>query len=534
MNPRDALLQAIGANRLELAPRLIFADYLEETGQFERAELIRLQCQLSANPDLPFPDRLNRLIRIEQLLDQHYRRWHIADYPKTDFESYSDFDLYSPRYSGCPPFRNGSLDTVWLGEVSGNVPHFPQFSRNPFPNEMMRQFTFSRLGIAEKAWQEYVNFTRFPDGWSDYPDLFLVAIHFDDTAMHLLQRMMPAHRLQRLETGFVEFETSARETFARWLGESAIQRLKMEAQVNDATLAEYFRYGPFRQLTHLQLRGSGQLGELTLRQLIDHGISQRLESLLCARMQCSGAALRLLANRDDFPNLRELGFTHCQLNADDLRLLTRRGSFPQLRRLLLDQNRIRDEGFHHLILFGHWPHLRHLEIGECGLTEEAFRPLNLADFAESLESIDLLATDRPTPSNETSSSLLRTIAAAELPRLAHLKIGTRSIPDRPWGPILSRIPSLASLNIIWDAPRDQWKPMVFDHLELPQLQSLQTGSEFSLDWLNQMPPTTALPQLARLGFDRYVNDRESEQFRHLSGRPTLSIADIRLGLRHRE
>ena len=46
----DALLRAICEAPWEDTPRLVFADWLEENGQPERAEFIRLQIELKALP----------------------------------------------------------------------------------------------------------------------------------------------------------------------------------------------------------------------------------------------------------------------------------------------------------------------------------------------------------------------------------------------------------------------------------------------------------------------------------------------------
>ena len=46
MTDRDALLAAITANPDEDTPRLIYADWLQENGEPDRAEFIRLQCRL--------------------------------------------------------------------------------------------------------------------------------------------------------------------------------------------------------------------------------------------------------------------------------------------------------------------------------------------------------------------------------------------------------------------------------------------------------------------------------------------------------
>lgn len=48
MNDGDALLAAILAHPDEDTPRLVYADWLQERGRGERAELIRLQCAIAA------------------------------------------------------------------------------------------------------------------------------------------------------------------------------------------------------------------------------------------------------------------------------------------------------------------------------------------------------------------------------------------------------------------------------------------------------------------------------------------------------
>ena len=43
MNERDALLRAVCENPDDDTPRLVFADWLQEHGEGDRAEFIRLQ-----------------------------------------------------------------------------------------------------------------------------------------------------------------------------------------------------------------------------------------------------------------------------------------------------------------------------------------------------------------------------------------------------------------------------------------------------------------------------------------------------------
>ena len=60
MNDREGFLAAIIDNPDDDAPRLVYADWLEEHGEATHAELIRVQCEIAAGPD---PERREQLWR---------------------------------------------------------------------------------------------------------------------------------------------------------------------------------------------------------------------------------------------------------------------------------------------------------------------------------------------------------------------------------------------------------------------------------------------------------------------------------------
>src|SRR5438132_3168406 len=75
----DALFRAICEYPWEDTPRLIYADWLQENGQPERAEFIRLQCEARMlAPAYPTPGTLSR---ITQLLNECGGTWR-AELPK--------------------------------------------------------------------------------------------------------------------------------------------------------------------------------------------------------------------------------------------------------------------------------------------------------------------------------------------------------------------------------------------------------------------------------------------------------------------
>jgi uncharacterized protein (TIGR02996 family) len=76
MADRDALFQAILYAPDDDAPRLVFADWLDENGDPDRAEFIRVQCRLAR---LPFyePECATLSARADELLVRHRRAWRV-------------------------------------------------------------------------------------------------------------------------------------------------------------------------------------------------------------------------------------------------------------------------------------------------------------------------------------------------------------------------------------------------------------------------------------------------------------------------
>src|SRR5688572_30620965 len=70
----ESFLRTIRGEPHDDAPRLVFADWLEEHGQPERAEYIRLQCAL-ANLPPEDPQRPALTKREKQLWQKHAGRW---------------------------------------------------------------------------------------------------------------------------------------------------------------------------------------------------------------------------------------------------------------------------------------------------------------------------------------------------------------------------------------------------------------------------------------------------------------------------
>jgi uncharacterized protein (TIGR02996 family) len=99
VNERDALLKAVCDNPDDDTPRLVFADWLQEHGDEDRAEFIRLQIELAALPEGKKKQKAQA--REKELLDAHRDEW---TEPLEEFEGSRTADYYE--------FRRGFVEAI--------------------------------------------------------------------------------------------------------------------------------------------------------------------------------------------------------------------------------------------------------------------------------------------------------------------------------------------------------------------------------------------------------------------------------------
>ncbi len=109
MSDRDALFRAVCESPDDDTPRLVFADWLEENGDLERAEFIRLQVRLAPS-DAPRWDDPEGSARMNQLERAHGEAWR-AELPKVDGAGF------------CSWFKRGFVDTLAVKDVGALVAH---------------------------------------------------------------------------------------------------------------------------------------------------------------------------------------------------------------------------------------------------------------------------------------------------------------------------------------------------------------------------------------------------------------------------
>src|SRR4051794_16123817 len=90
MNDHDALLTAIGEHPEEDTPRLMYADWLEENGQPERADFVRAQVEL-ARAGLTDAERYPHIRKNVNYLTNYVREWRDA-LPQIKGVEWGDFN----------------------------------------------------------------------------------------------------------------------------------------------------------------------------------------------------------------------------------------------------------------------------------------------------------------------------------------------------------------------------------------------------------------------------------------------------------
>lgn len=133
MLDREPFLKAIFADTDNDLPRLVFADYLEERGEAEWAELIRVQCELARRG--PDKDRRRRLLSRERELitwlwplpfdaqDRPHRGFVLCEQIRADSGDLTDPEAFRRRVLDLHPeyYGAGSLKVAW-GKIASARP----------------------------------------------------------------------------------------------------------------------------------------------------------------------------------------------------------------------------------------------------------------------------------------------------------------------------------------------------------------------------------------------------------------------------
>jgi uncharacterized protein (TIGR02996 family) len=365
MSDADALLAAIRAAPDDDAPRLIYADWLDEHGQPERAEFIRLQCQLATLPQYS-PERQILEKREQELLRVYRSKWSQAIAPiARDVE-----------------FHRGFVDTVAVGARKFVTHGDTLFDLEPIRNIKLLRLGSSAVTAAEFAKARSLSRIRGltlqgnldADGLRDLialPGLKqLTALCLEGTFDGDGLEPIYAGRLPALESLRCDTEVSV-------VSEANLQRL-----VNSKGA---------RSLKHLNL----QHHNLKVAGVQAIAKSKYLKELVSLRLKHCAAGLGGTQALADAPNCRKLMVLDLRgnrLTDSAVRAIAESTQFDALQELYLGMNDIGPEGAR---ILANWPglsRLRVLHLYSCQIGDDGARALAASPHAANLWRLDVTMT----------------------------------------------------------------------------------------------------------------------------------------------
>jgi uncharacterized protein (TIGR02996 family) len=343
-----AFLQDICAHPSDDAPRLVYADWLDDHDQPRRAELIRLQCRL-ASMDEYDPQRVELVEREWELLAVYRERW-LPPWPE-----------WALKTQNLPEFRRGFLAQAHLpvqGARGGLLEGAEQLFGSA-PLEDVRLHTLEgRLGDLAQL-PQLANLTAL-----DMNGLKLTAADLEV----LLSSPYLTH-LTRLNLGFNRLGADGVRVLAGWKGLRQITWLNLSHNEFDAGAVQCLLDSPhLGRLTWLNL-GRSALGEEGLSLVATSPRLSGLTYLGIGNCGINGSAVRAL-ERERLAALTHLNLCWNELGVKGARALARCPSLERLVSLNLSTCGLNAEA---IAALGQAPlgGLRHLDVGQCwGMGDE--------------------------------------------------------------------------------------------------------------------------------------------------------------------
>ncbi|HKA05641.1 MAG TPA: TIGR02996 domain-containing protein [Gemmataceae bacterium] len=342
-----AFLRSILASPDDDAPRLVYADWLDENGDSNRAEFIRLQIRL-ARSLAGDPDLAELKARADDLGRTHHVEWlnRLPDRPGVHWEIFHRGFISAVRFD-TPDAFFGSARNVFraapIEEVRLHHFYWPDASRLAESRHLDRVRILD-LNDGNRIGNKGVEALMLSPQLANLRELKLGRNSLGSAAARAIadSRHVRGLRLLKLERNDM-FDDAL-----RFLAESAklsgLEVLDMErTRTGDDGVKALAKS---KHLTHLQLL------DLSHNQITDAGVSALAESKVVGEM-------RVL-------------FLHTNHISDDgVEALARSESFARLERIFLRQNKITDVGATALARSPYLEHLRELHIGENRISDFA-------------------------------------------------------------------------------------------------------------------------------------------------------------------
>jgi uncharacterized protein (TIGR02996 family) len=414
-----ALLQAIADDPESDAPRLVYADWLDDHGDADQAEFIRVQCA-SARLEEEDPDRFPLLRREHELLRKNRARWT------------PPFSRAIDRFD----FRRGLVGHATLSVVKfaahgramlRKAPTLSEVTLTNLSGQGLRLRDSAHLALVTRL---YLN-EPFPytwiDGLLDCPHLtrlshltlpLLPANVVTPEVGQRLQSWAPLHGLRSLDLVGAPLESDELQELA---GSDVLANLRVLRMgypplvvplgVQERGLRALMGSGHLTHLRQLEVRGA-RLREGAILALAHSAHTPRLSRLVLRGNGLTAGHLESLFRCDALRGAAHLGLPVNQLGDEGAKLLAGCAALAGVRFLSLASNRIGPEGVGALARSPHLRDLAGLDLSWNDLGSAGLKALLSASFLPSLRYLDLSAT-------KLREGDLKALCAC--PELAHLR-----------------------------------------------------------------------------------------------------------------
>ncbi len=314
MTPDEAFLQDIGDNPEDDTPRLIYADWLDDHDQPERAEFIRLQCQLASRNREDAENQ--RLVKRErELLQRHGQEW-LGGLIDMGVNLVTGPGAYTGwwRFHDCAEFERGFVEKVTLPYTDFVLRAETLFAAAP----TIRSIRLVRIDGRLPETLDDVTLLADSSELSRLRTLDLNRLFIGDDRVAIIIDSSHLYGLKRLELAL----------------SSVNGRQTVEAVAVNRSLAGLRELN----LSSLSIGSRGVLALVTASHLAN------LASLDLSRNRITGECAARLALAVHLTNLRSLDLEYNQVDDDGARALADSPHLKHLTRLNLAHNPIGEAG----------------------------------------------------------------------------------------------------------------------------------------------------------------------------------------------
>jgi uncharacterized protein (TIGR02996 family) len=342
-----AFLRTILADPDDDAPRLIYADWIDEQGDADRAEFIRLQIRL-ARMSYSDPEASGVHMRAEELRHAHHVEW---------MEQLPQFEHVQWQV-----FHRGFISAVRFDHPDEYQAHAREiFSAAPVRELRLHQFyPKEAMMLATSGYLRRVRVLDMSDGNS----IGNTGVEALMDSPHL--RDLAVLKLARNSFGSAGVRAIAQSSHVRKLRELRIERNELYDDglfhlASSPAMAKLVRLDLSRTLT-----GDDAVVALSRSKYLTH-----LEWLDLSYNSLSDRGIVALAESNALKELRDFFLQGNSITDLGVAALVDTPSIARLERLFLRQNRIRDKGASALVRSPYLEQLRELYLGGNGISDQA-------------------------------------------------------------------------------------------------------------------------------------------------------------------